>query len=139
MKINGKELRVTPAPFEDAIELQDAFGRALMSSPLKFDIEGLDKENLMESNISEENLGSIVKGLISVVISKDLRKALFKCAERAILDQENISYDFFEEVENRSLFYPIMVEVAKVNLLPFFKNLFSKSGDLLKTIKNFLK
>jgi hypothetical protein len=76
---------------------------------------------------------------LSVITSKRVNQALFKCCETALLGDDKIDRNFFESVENRELYYPIMVEVIKVNLGPFFKKIGSLFGGQGNILAGFLK
>jgi len=110
LKINGKELRITLADFQSGIDLQNAFGKALIESKINLD---------------------------GIVINKD--DARFKCAERCLLGEDKINWDFFEKEENREYYFPIMIEIAKVNLAPFVKGLLSMFGGIKEKFINILK
>jgi hypothetical protein len=129
MNINGKELMISPASFSDAMALQKAIGRALKGTKLEL-------PDSVTTDVSPEKLGDIIGAVLNVATSDDVEAALFACASRAVYgaDREKISRDFFETLENRELYYPIMVEIIKVNIGPFFKGLVSKfaaAGALL--------
>jgi hypothetical protein len=122
MKIKGVELRVTPASFELADELQNEVMRALEKSDITLDTE-------IDANI--------LNPLLSVAGSKEIKKLLFECCKTVLFGEETVNKDFFEKVENRELFYPIMIEVMRVNLLPFFQGLLSQfqgGGGILESI-----
>lgn len=140
MKIAGQELLITPSSFDDAQELQRAVGYAISENNINFDGSKIG-ESLESSEIGAGTIGDIIKVIISLGISKDLERALFKCAERALIgdDRKKINRDFFEPVENREFYYPVMIEILKVNLTPFFKGLFSSSGGLMEKITGILK
>ena len=137
MKIAEQELRITPASFSDAQDLQRAVGTAINMNKIKLD--GDINDNLLDSNVSSETISDIINVIISTAISKEVEAALFKCAERAVLGTAKIDRDFFEPVENREYYYPIMIEILKVNLSPFFKGLSSSSGGLLEKVTSILK
>lgn len=137
MKINGQDLRITPASFEDAMELQRTVGTAIKEN--KLNIDGNFGDSLANTEISPDTIGDIINTIINIGISKDVENALFKCAERALVGDKKVNRDLFEPVENREHYYPIMIEILKVNLLPFFKALFLSSGGLLGKVKNILK
>ena len=118
----------TPITLADSASV-DAFGRLRVSTP----------ENIFDSNVSSSQVTSLLKSVLSIAKSKQIKTCLFKCSERAVLGDQKISPDFFEELKNRGLYYKIMLEVLKVNLIPFYKSLFSGSGNLIKTVTSFLK
>ena len=125
MNINGKELMVTPGSFAEAMALQKAIGRALKGT--KLDLPG---DSLTE--LDPDSFGDIIGAVLGVATSDEVEAALFGCAARAVYgpDKLRVDRDFFEEVANRELYYPIMVEIIKVNVGPFFKGLASKFGAL---------
>lgn len=121
MNINGKELRITPASYKTAMSLTKAIGRALKGTSLEL-------PDNVTAEISPEKMGDIFNAILNVAISDDVEAALFACAETAVYGptSEKINQDFFDKVENRELFYPIMLEIIKANVGPFFKGLSSK-------------
>jgi hypothetical protein len=127
MFINGKELQITICSFDEGMELQDAVADALASQ--KIDLGGVDvtKKKKGDENI---DIGGIIQPILKVISSPRLRNALFACARRAIYDNQKIDKEFFEEAKNRALYYPIMLEVLKVNLGPFIGSLIGQFGDL---------
>jgi hypothetical protein len=139
MKIGNKELIVTPSSFDEAMDLRDAVEIAVKSGKLKFDVQ-VNQEDLLKSDLGDETFGSLINAVLSVDSSKEVRKCLFVCAERAVLGEAKIDKDFFEKPENREFYYSIMFEILKVNLAPFFKGLFSGSmGSIKEKISSFLK
>lgn len=126
MQINGKELMITPASFSEAMALQKAIGRALRGTKLEL------PEN-MTAQIDPSTFGDIIGAVLGVATSDDVEAALFACSSRALYGptKEPVNRDFFEKVENRELYYPIMIEIIKVNVGPFFKSLISKYADLI--------
>lgn len=132
MKIGNKELRITPASFDDAMALQKAVGRSLKGS--KIEIPGS-----LDDEVTSDLLSDIVNMVLSVAVDDEVEAALFTCCERALIGEEKIDRDYFEDADNRQYFYPIMIEILKVNLAPFFKNLLSSFGVTAKKLTDFLK
>lgn len=154
MRINGQELIITPATFDEAMNLQDSILKSVHDNKIKFDFmddvdlkdivnekTGNEDDVLDKINISSDLIGDFINTIISIGISKSVRANLFICAERAVFGRkrDKIDKDFFENVENREYYFGIMFEVMKVNLSPFFKGLFSQYGEVLKNLKSFLK
>ena len=144
MDINGKRFIVQPAGFEDAMELQEAVADALKGA--KLDLNGVSEALANGGDILEADVGklsgpleSIIGMALSVITSKRVKQALFKCCETVIVGDDKVNRDFFEKVENRELYYPIMMEVVKVNLGPFFKRIGSLFGGPGSLITAFLK
>lgn len=131
MQINGKELLITPAAFGDAMALQKAIGRALKGTKLEL-------PESMAEKMDASQLGDIIGAVLGVATSDEVEAALFACASRAVYGpgKEPISTEFFEKVENRELYYPIMIEIIKANVGPFFKGLSSKFEGLGQMLGN---
>lgn len=131
--INGIELVVTPASFGEVMALKSAIVRALKENGVKIDLSSID---LSEKNLEKMELGEvgwILEPILTLATDDDVRKLLFKCCERVLFGKDKVDIDFFEKPENRKYYYPIMMEVLKVNIAPFFglaSSLFSKLGDL---------
>lgn len=142
MEINEHELKITPASFEEAINLKNAIGKAIKTGKINVDIDKIDIEDLDNIEIPSETIGDIINAVLAVGISKEIEKCFFDCAKRAMIDnteKDLINRDFFENVDNRQYYYPIMIEIIKVNVLPFFKGLFSDAGGIGKMIKSILR
>ena len=139
MKFDKTKLRITPSSFRDAKNLQNSFGKALLKNSLNLGIENFNSEDVLKSELSENTIGELIKAVLQLVVSDDVEKSLFACAERVIYDNAKIDEDYFEDVEHRTLYYPIMFEVMKVNIGPFIESLFSQFGGLSKIIKNIPK
>lgn len=123
MQIGGKELRITPAGFADAIALQKAIGRALKGTKLEL-------PETATAELSPASFTGIIDAVLGVAISDEVESALFQCSARALVGEAKVDRDFFETVENREHYFTIMAEVIKVNVGPFFKGLISMSGGL---------
>jgi len=123
MQINGRELRITPSSFDDAMALQKAIGRALKGTRLEL-------PDTVTTQLTESAMGDIIGAVLGVATSDDVEACLFKCSEKALLGSDKIDKNFFEKVENREHYYPIMVEIIKANVGPFFKALGSRFEGL---------
>ena len=132
MDVDGKELKINPASFADAMALKRAIARALKRGGL--DLGGLDlgsiKKKGVEADLSAETIGEIISHLIEVVVDEAVENALFVCSSRCVVGDKKVNREFFEDIENRAYYYEIMIEVAKANLSPFFK----KAGSMFTAI-----
>ena len=126
MQIKGSELKITPAGFSDALALEKAIGRALKGTRLEL-------PETVTAEISPDMFSDIAGALLGVATSDEVESCLFKCAERALVGTDKVDRAFFEDIDNRQYFYPIMVEVIKVNVGPFFKGLGSQFAAFLPT------
>ena len=123
MQIGGKELLVTPGTYQEARALQKAIGRALKG--MRIDLPGSVKEDL-----KAEGLSDIINALLSVAVDDEVENCLFACAARAVIGGEKITTEYFEKLDNRANFYPIMYEIIMVNVGPFFSGIASQFGDI---------
>jgi hypothetical protein len=130
MQLNNKELKITPASFAEAMALQKAIGRALKGTSFKMPSIVTDASGKVDLEKSDVDLAGIIDLVLGAAVSDEVQACLFVCSARALLGQDKIDQDFFEKVENRELYYPIMVEIIKVNVGPFLKGLVSKFGAL---------
>ena len=127
--MDKSKLQITPAPFIDAMRLQKSIAKAIGKSEVKINAR------LLEGDATPETIGSFINALIEVGVSDEVEDGVFKCAERALYDNNKIDYDFFENVDNRELFYPIMIEIIKVNCMPFFKKAVSSLSGVFDKVK----
>jgi hypothetical protein len=124
MQIKGSELRITPASLSDALALEKAIGRALKGTRLEL-------PETVTAEVTTDMFSDIIGAVLGVATSDEVEACLFKCAERALVGTVRVDRDFFEDVENRQYYYPIMVEVIKENVGPFFKGLGSQFAAFL--------
>jgi hypothetical protein len=135
MNIDGKVLIVTPSSFGEAMSLQTAIVKALKENGIKVDLSGISfsEEDILKTEVGD--IGWLLEPVLTVSTDPIIRELLFKCCKRASFGPEKtkIDVDFFEEPENRKYYYPIMMEVLKVNISPFFgfaSSVFSKLKGL---------
>ncbi len=118
--IDGKELEVTPASFADAMALKEVIAKALKENGIKIDLSSVDIDFNKIDKMDAGDVGWILEPVLTLTTDSTIRKQLFKCSERAMFNKSKVNEDLFEDVENRKYFYPIMMEVLKVNISPFF-------------------
>lgn len=142
MKISGVEIHIEPASFADAMALQKALGRALKGQ--KLDLGGISSDIIKKDSAGNVDLASVdLSGaggiattifnlLLGPACSDEVEAAVMACAKKCYTEpgKEKIDADFFEKVDNRGLYYPVMIEVIKANCGPFIKGLVSSFGDL---------
>jgi len=124
-----KDLRITPASFEDALELQDAVSEALAEKDMTI------SQEIFQGEIDGATLGTMVKMILTVAKNKRLRESLFTCAASAVYKNQRIDKEFFEPIATRALYYPIMIEVLKENLGPFLESLTGQLSGLKDMVK----
>ena len=142
MKIDGQELQITPTDFETALALQKAIADALKEKGIRLNLGKLeiDKDNPLATEVNDNTIDGILEMVMSIATYPEVINLLFECCKRVLLGKgersKKIDRDFFEDSENRQYFYPIMVEVLKANIGPFFKNLGSLFGAFQGIIGN---
>ncbi len=130
MKVLDRELIIKEGSLEEAFNLKDAIFEALQGKAnVKFTDD--DFANIFNSELSGENIGAIADMLMSVISNHKVRESLFTLCNKCFIGEGSektvITKDFFEPVENRGYFYPVMLEVSKANIFPFFRGLNLKS------------
>jgi hypothetical protein len=145
MQLNGRELKITPASFAEAMALQKAIGRAVKGTRFSMPSFVTGADGKIDLEKSDVDLSGLIDLVLGAAVSDEVQAALFACSARAMLGNEIIDADFFEDnpphgrMENRELYYPIMVEIIRVNVGPFLKGLASKFGALAGTSLSFQK
>lgn len=142
MKISGVEIHIEEASFQDAMALQKALGRALKGQ--KLDLSGASSDiikkdaqgNIDVASTDLSGAGGIATTIFNLLLgpacSDEVESCAMACAKKCYTEpgKEKIDAEFFEKVDNRGLYYPIMIEVIKANCGPFIKGLVSSFGDL---------
>ncbi len=119
---NGAELRLTAAPFDDALALLHAF---------------LKEAKGVEIKQGKEELPNVLKNVFcSAFSSPELLRALNVCMERCLYKGQKIVPGIFEDLKAREDYLEICYLVAEENLKPFTKSLYAQFADLLKKIEN---
>jgi hypothetical protein len=126
IKIEGKELQITMCSFDEGMELQDSIAAALAEQKISLDMPKPTKGKAQP----DIDPGAIIQPILKVIGDKRIRDALFACAKRAIYDNQKVDKEFFEDASNRKLYYPIMMEVLKINIGPFIDSLIGQFGGL---------
>lgn len=126
MEVNGKQLKVTVSSFSETMELMKVLSDSMKEGGITFSLSGFK----FEGDIEIGDIGPVVEAALSVATSSEVREALFKCAKRALIGDNKVDKDFFENPDNRQYYFPVMIEIARVNLAPFFGILNSWSASL---------
>jgi hypothetical protein len=122
---NGATIIINEAPFADAIALKNAAERAIKSTGVNLKLD--------------DNIESLIGIVLALDSDDEVFKKVFKCLERSLCNKQKITLDIFEESAMRENYYEIIVACLEVNLLPFFKALFSTLATLQNQQQNLLK
>lgn len=113
---SGAILKVAPAPFADALALNEAVMRVLRGVPVN----------------ARSELGEALKSMCcDFVASPEVKRALAPCMARCMYGGLKIDDTSFEAKEKRGDYYDVVYEVAKENLEPFLKSLYARFVALL--------
>lgn len=113
---NGALLTVSLAPFADANRLLKAIAREL--AQVNFDLGDLDLKE-----ISGKDINVLKNAVFQLVQSDAVETAVMKCAEKCLYNNERITSDTFSKEADRPAYLPVVWEVMKANLSPFFEGL----------------
>lgn len=138
MDIDGRKLNITMASFGEVMEFKKVVSDALREGGIKLDLTGFSFDDMEVGDV-----GGIIESVLSVATNAQVRACLFKMAKRCRFGQgqteEQITEDFFEIPENRQYYYPIMMEIARYNLAPFFGKMNSWFSTLQSLTGKFQK
>jgi len=118
---SGHVLTLQMASFDEANALKQTVASELMLVDVKLP-ESSDMAKLMASDAS--GLKNI---FLMLIASKKIEAAIMGCAKRCLLDGVKVEKGLFEEPHMRGDYMPMMWEVMKFNLLPFFAGFDFKS------------
>lgn len=119
---SGAELLITLAPYEDAINLQDA---------ILAEVRGVAFDPKAEVDVNFR------KDMFCVLMSsKKIRDALKPCMARATYNGMKIDQDTFEPKHTRQDYITVCMEVAKENVLPFLASLFAEFSPIVEMLKS---
>lgn len=136
-EFDNSALKITHSSFKKAKHLFRTLSNTLKESKLDFRDVKIDEEDVFQSELGGA-ISSVLNMALGVIGSESVENAIMDCG-RAVYDNEKVNEEFFEKEENRSLYIPIMVEMAVKNLNPFYKGLLSMFADLSLVTKFFQK
>ena len=118
---SGRKLRLQPADFRKAKTLFDEVSKELKAN--HFDPK------------AEFDINFVKNILLGLVSSEKVEDALWPCFTGCLYAGDTkVTPDLFEDEKAREDFLEICFEVAKINVLPFTKNLSSKFEPILKDL-----
>ena len=139
MDLDGKELVIQPSSFANTMSLKYHIGKALSMKDLDIGSVKINEVDPLKSDVGSETIGMLLENAISVATDPKVMASLFKCCEKVVmLDNDLINESFFNKIENRGYYYPIMIEVIKVNIMPFFdkiSSMFTEAGELMAKLQ----
>lgn len=131
---SGKVLQIEEASFEDACDLNTLVVKELLDSGIsislvvqevitlladedkKKDLAKVEFSDLLGSTVVLEMVGRV---FLALSASAEVRKKVFKCLERSLLNKERIVPSMFDSVENRKDYFFIFKNCILTNVLCF--------------------
>lgn len=119
---SGSTLEVQQAGFLDGWFLTQAVSEELAKAlpGLKMENAQAKVEELLNQDIDVGKLLSIILQLVS---SKKVFELLWPCLAPCLYNSEKIARETFNEEKAREDFLPCVIEILKVNVVPFIKGL----------------
>lgn len=74
-------------------------------------------------------------GLLALSSTK-IEEAILECCDKAVIDGEGFSKEYFEPEDNREDYIPALAEIAKANIMPFMKSLYAQFSTIFQKVKN---
>ncbi len=131
MSLENLDLKITQGTLQEVFNLQKALSDALRDKGVKFSLKGVTLGKVLKSEAGETDVGGIIDMALSVVTDEKVRSNLLVLCKKATVQVAGntikVDFDFFEKVENRQYYYPIMTEILMENFAPFFPGLNFKS------------
>lgn len=119
---SGAKLVITISPFDVAMNLYQAC---------------LEEIRKMTLDPNAEIDANFYKDLFCAGFgSKKIEGYLWECMKRALYNGEKVTKDTFEPEEARQDFMKTCMEVGRVNIAPFVKNLFAEYSSIISTIQS---
>lgn len=118
---SGAQVKINPADFMDAIELQSAIADRISMSPIKMSFKS-------GVAIEEQDIDAaeFVKLAAGVIADKSVRDALFKCLGKCTHNGQRITPSTFNDITARQDFYEVAIACVKENIGHFIAPLLSK-------------
>jgi hypothetical protein len=117
---SGQTLQLQEASFTDAWNLTQALARQLGESLPGLKLDSLDAESIMKQDI---DVGKLMGVLAQVISSKDVFALVWPCFKPCLYNEQPVTQEVFQEPKARPDFLPSVVEIVKLNVLPFMSGL----------------
>lgn len=116
---SGQTLQLQEASFIDSWNLTQALAKQLGESLPGLKIESLDAEALQQ----DIDVGKLMGVLAGVISSKEVFALVWPCFKPCLYNEQPVTQDVFQEPKARPDFLPCVVEMVKLNVLPFMSGL----------------
>jgi hypothetical protein len=116
---SGNTLEIQPADFPIAWELSQACFREFGGSLAELGIDTKAKDVMNVDIDPAQLMGSILK----LIASREIYKLLWPCFASCLYNGEKVTPHTFDPAKARADFLPCVIELFKVNVLPFIAGL----------------
>lgn len=116
---SGNTLEVQEAEFVHSWALTQAVAATLAASLPGIKLDNLDIEALQK----DIDIGKVLSIVCQLVASKEVYELLWPCFTPCLYNQGKVTRITFNPGEARADFLPSVVEILKVNVVPFIKGL----------------
>lgn len=113
---SGSKLELGVAPFNVCKRLYKAIANELKL--VDIEISSFDLKT-----IAGQDINAFKNVVMQLVGSDALEASFWECAERSLLNGQKIVPVVFEDEKSRADYLPVLWEVVRFNLSPFFKGL----------------
>lgn len=120
---SGVPVVINPAPFEDALALQNVVGNPVL---------GINTQIGPDFNIDNTAKAHV---LAAVASNAAVQKEVMKCLTRCTYDGQKITPTTFEEAKAREDYFEVAVACVQENIRPFVNSLFLQFSGLLEAMK----
>jgi hypothetical protein len=112
---NGKLLRIKYCTMYNFMELKNI---VFSNLKIKLDSDFIDK---LANLTIKDFLTQFLEPIIALIGKKELDEVLFKCADGCVIDDINkVTLDYFEQVENRQIYFEVLTNILIENIKAFF-------------------
>ena len=116
IQIEDKILKFKYGNTGDVLELIRFIAKKAKNNIKDFNINNID----FDKTLKENDFSSILSLVCDCIGDKELETIFFKISNNCIFDNERISENLFDSVENRKYFIKIFINIIKENLKVFF-------------------
>ena len=137
-KIMDQKFRIQVGSLIDCTVLKLAVIKALKAEGVKIDLSGWNGGEIGD-------ISFLTNAALGVLGDEGIEKSLYTLGKNCLIGSDEsavkVSAEFFEPVENRKYYYPVMSKILMENLAPFFEGLSLSSlipPDLLGKIQGLM-
>lgn len=113
---SGAELQIQLGSFALGTRLLKTVAKTLAEVEIDFELSDL-------KDIGSKDINTLKNVLLALIASESVERDTMECAKKCLYNKERIVTDTFEPETARADYLPVMVEVIKANLRPFFSGL----------------